>query len=79
MAEALGQDYVYSRKPLPTLVSTEVFDEKAIRQDIVKTLSIAKDCRVELIMKDVHTLNNQPERLARWVEIAREVIEEIHG
>lgn len=79
MAEALGQDYVYSRKPLPTLVSTEIFDEKAIRQDISQTLSIAKDCRVELIMKDVHTLNNQPERLARWVEIAREVIEEIHG
>ena len=79
MAEALGRDYVYSRKPLPTLVSTEIFDEDAIRKDITQTLTIAKDCRVELIMKDVHTLNNQPERLARWVEIARDVIDDIHG
>jgi hypothetical protein len=27
-------------------------------------------------MKDVHTLNNQPWRLPRWVEIAREVVDE---
>jgi len=26
-------------------------------------------------MKDVHTLNNEPERLPRWVEIAREEVE----
>lgn len=23
-------------------------------------------------MKDVHTLNNEPDRLPRWVELARE-------
>ena len=75
MAEALGQDVVYCRKPNPTQVSTEKFDEKAIRDDIAKTLSIARGCRIELVMKDVHTLNNEPKRLARWVEIAREEID----
>jgi len=25
-------------------------------------------------MKDVHTLNNEPRRLARWVELAHEEI-----
>ena len=79
MAQALGKDMVYSRKPHPILVSTEKFDEEAIRGDITKTLSIARDCRVELVMKDVHTLNNQPERLTRWVEIAFEVIDEMYG
>ncbi|MEE8397376.1 MAG: hypothetical protein V3S89_00140 [Desulfobacterales bacterium] len=79
MADTLGNDIVYSRKPNPTQISTGSFDEKAIRAGIARTLSIAKDCRVELIMKDVHTLNNQPERLARWVEIAREVIDEMYG
>ncbi|MGQ9631262.1 MAG: hypothetical protein ACUVXI_13280 [bacterium] len=74
MADALGGDYVYSRKPNPTLVSTSHFDEDAIREDIRKTLTVARDCRVEIIMKDVHTLKNEPERLARWVEIAREEI-----
>jgi len=27
-------------------------------------------------MKDVHTLNNQPQRAARWVQLARETIAE---
>lgn len=72
MAEALGRRYVYSRKPSPTLVSTEHFDEDAIREDLRNTMDVAGDCRLEIIMKDVHTLNNEPGRLSRWVKIARE-------
>ena len=72
MAEALGRDYVYSRKPNPTLISTPRFDEDAIRADIRHTLDVARGCRIELIMKDVHTLSNEPARIARWVAIARE-------
>jgi hypothetical protein len=75
MARELGSKYVYSRKPNPSLISTEAFDETAIRADIRKTLDTAKGCRIELIMKDVHTLQNQPMRLPRWVEIAREEID----
>jgi hypothetical protein len=74
MAEALGRDYVFSRKPNPTLISTGRFNEDAIRADLRQTLGVAGDCRLEIIMKDVHTLNNEPARLARWVEIAREEI-----
>ncbi|MHC4885715.1 MAG: hypothetical protein ACYTGH_11595 [Planctomycetota bacterium] len=72
MAEALGRRFVYSRKPNPTLVSTENFDEAAIRADLRTTLDTARDCRLEIAMKDVHTLNNEPDRLARWVAMARE-------
>jgi len=77
MAQELGSDYVYCRKPKPTLISTERFDEEAIRADLRHTLTVAKGCRLEIVMKDVHTLNNQPWRLPRWVEIAREVIDEM--
>jgi len=72
MAAACGKNVVYSRKPNPTLISTECFDEEAIRADIRRTLSIAArhGCSVELIMKDVHTLNREPHRLPRWVAIA---------
>lgn len=76
MAGELGRDTVYSRKPNPTLISTGRFDEDTIRADLRKTLTVAKDCRVEIIMKDVHTLNNDPTRLPRWVEIAREEMEQ---
>ena len=75
LAEALGRDYVFSRKPNPSLISTDRFDEDAIRADLRETLDVARGNRLEIIMKDVHTLNNQPERLARWVQIAREEIE----
>ena len=77
MAEAVGREVVYSRKPNPSLISTGVFDEEAIRADIRKTLTVARNCRVELIMKDVHTLNGEPQRLTRWVELAREVVDEV--
>lgn len=75
MAEALGRNYVFSRKPNPTLVSVSDFDEDLIRKDLQHTLAATRDCNVEIIMKDVHTLCGHPERLARWVQIAREMIE----
>lgn len=77
MAAACGQRFVYSRKPNPAMISTEHCDEVVIRADLRQTLTTARQCRVELIMKDVHTVSGHPERLARWVELAREVVEEI--
>jgi hypothetical protein len=76
MAQALGSDYVFSRKPNPTLISTGVFDEQVIRSDVRQTLDVACGCgcRLEIIMKDVHTLHDEPQRLAHWVQIAREEI-----
>ena len=60
-------------------ISTSTFNEERIRSDVRETLKAAKGCRLEIAMKDVHTLNNEPDRLARWVRIAREVIEEQFG
>lgn len=76
MARELGERIVFSRKSDPLLVSTSIFDEEAIRAELRQTLELARGCRVELIMKDVHTLDNHPERLPRWVELAREVVDE---
>jgi len=72
MAAACATHIVYSRKPNPTQISTAIFDEAAIRADLRRTLDVARGCRIELIMKDVHTLHEEPQRLARWVAIARE-------
>jgi hypothetical protein len=76
MAEELGRDYVFSRKPNPTLISTERFDEDAIRKDVRETLQVARNCNCEIIMKDVHTLRGEASRAARWVELARQEAEE---
>jgi hypothetical protein len=76
MADYLGKNYIFSRKPNPSPVCTN-FDEEIIRNDIHNTLKIAKDNVLEIIMKDTHTVLNQPERITRWVEIARNEVDSI--
>jgi hypothetical protein len=72
MAEALGDRYLFCRKPSPALISGAVWDEEAIRQDLAHTMAVTGGRHLEVAMKDVHTLADQPERLGRWVQIARE-------
>ncbi len=72
-AEVLGKNYVFSKKPNPSPVCVG-FDEKAIRSDIRSTLRAAKNCNLEMVLKDTHTVEHRPERFKRWVEIAREEI-----
>jgi len=76
-AKKLGRDYIFCRKPNPTLISREHFEEEEIRADLEKTLAIAGNCHLELVMKDVHTVCRQPWRLGSWVEIARQVCSEM--
>ncbi len=78
MARQMGKAYVFCRKPNPTLVSTEEFSEINIRADLRETLEITSryGCSVELVMKDVHTLSGEPDRLQRWTALARECIAE---
>jgi hypothetical protein len=75
MAQELGRNFLYSRKPNPAMISMSEFDEDTVRADLRHTLNVAKGCNVELIMKDVHTLSGEPERVVRWVELAREAID----
>ncbi len=81
MAKALGNRYGFSRKPNPLQVSTKIFDEDAIRADLRETMVLAKEhcCSVEFVMKDVHTLSDEPDRLTRWVKLGREVSAEIYA
>ena len=51
-------------------------DEDAIREDIRATVRARGEDPLEFAMKDVHTLNDQPMRLGRWVDLAREVCAE---
>jgi hypothetical protein len=75
MAAELGRKYVFSRKPSPAMISTQKFDEDLISRDLRNTLDIARSCELEIIMKDVHTLANEPMRVARWVALARKAID----
>lgn len=52
-------------------------DKDSIRKEIRKTLEVAKNynCRIEIIMKDNHTLGNNPQNVIDWCRIAKEEAE----
>ena len=72
MAQACGREVLYCRKPNPAMISTPHFDEAAIRADLRHTLETARNCNVEIVMKDIHTISGDKSRPARWVQLARE-------
>ena len=74
-AEKLGNRYIFSWKPQPAHLVGGL-DEDFVRKYIRHTVDVAKDCVLEIILKDTHTCENDPSRFTRWAQIAREVIEE---
>ncbi len=74
ITEALGPNYVMSYKPNPSHLAMDRWDEDLVRKTLRHAFDLAKqnNCRPEAIMKDNHTIRNQPERVIRWVAIAKE-------
>lgn len=77
MAEKLGKRYIYSMKPSPAYLAVPQLDEEYIRKSLREALKITRNCRVEIIMKDNHTIGNNPQNVIRWCRIAREEAENI--
>jgi hypothetical protein len=77
MAEKLEDQYIFSMKPRPTDLAMTGFDEERIRIELRDAFQKTRDCRVEVIMKDNHTIRNDPRRVVRWVQIAREEAEDL--
>lgn len=74
-ASALGNKYIFSYKPNPAVLATDVWNPEAIRTELRQTLEILKShgCIAEIIMKDISTVHYQPRRLWEWAKIAAEV------
>ena len=55
-------------------------DEETIRKDLVRVMKETKEhgCILEIIMKDTHTVRNEPRRIERWVQLAKEARNEIY-
>ncbi|MFO7631308.1 MAG: hypothetical protein R6W76_02155 [Caldilinea sp.] len=77
MAERLGANCILSMKPNPADLARDVFNEERIRTNLRQDLQATRDCRVEVIMKDNHTIRDDPRRVVRWVQIAREEAESL--
>ena len=73
-AAQLPKKYIMSNKPNPALLAGTSFHEDAVREDLRHTIRAAKEHHVclEMILKDISTVNYDPRRLWRWAEIAME-------
>lgn len=72
-AEQIGTDYVIAWRPNPTDMVCAGFDEDLIRRTIGHGLEATKGCHVHIQLKDVETVQGEPERLVKWVQLVREI------
>jgi hypothetical protein len=75
MAEQLGRDCVFSRKPRPAPISGNSADWDALEKDVDETLAAARGCNLEIIFRDVYRIGGERGRLRKWVDMVRSRIE----
>jgi len=77
MGEKLkGKNIVYLRKPFPNDLGVGAdLDEEAVRAHIKKTVDAAQGCTLEFACRDVYSVNRNPDKVKRYVEIMRECCE----
>ena len=73
-AAVLPKKYIMSNKPNPSYLAGSVFDEDVVRKDLRRTIEAAKanGLGLELLLKDISTVEKDPRRLWRWSQIATE-------
>lgn len=74
----VGSDYVFSYKPNPAFMAEDRWRPETVHRELTELLEKARDCgcHVEIIMKDISTVRNQPQRLWEWERIAMEIVED---
>ena len=75
-AEAVGRDFVFSYRPNPAVLATDKWDLDLARRQLADAMDKARGCCVEIILKDVQTLRNEPRRLSQWTDMAMRLAEE---
>lgn len=73
--ENVADEFIFAWKPNPAVLAAETWDPDYVRRDMEEKLHKARDCVVEIHMKDISTVRYQPHRLWEWSRIAAEVTE----
>ncbi|MEI7905218.1 MAG: hypothetical protein WCI43_07390 [Candidatus Firestonebacteria bacterium] len=75
-AEAIGRDYVFSNKPTPAFLAPPDFHLDQVQADIKETIDICKRSQtpLEIVLKDVSTVNYKPERLTQWADMVMKLV-----
>jgi len=74
-AQMLGNKYVYSRKPTPAYISGANPDWDRLEKDMKETYAAARDCNVEILFRDVYTIDGDRQRLRKWVDMTKSIFQ----
>ncbi|MFH1903212.1 MAG: hypothetical protein ABIK20_04045 [Candidatus Omnitrophota bacterium] len=79
-AQELKDKYIFSYKPNPAALAAFKIDKETIRKDLVRVMKEMKEhgCIPEVVMKDTHTVRNEPQRIQGWVQIAKDARNEVY-
>jgi hypothetical protein len=73
-AKEIGADYAISWRPSPADMICAKWDDDRIRKLLKHGLTACQGTHFHICLKDVETLQGEPDRLKRWIEIVRSVI-----
>jgi hypothetical protein len=71
-AEKIGKDYIVSWRPNPATMVSNGFDPDSIRKIIRQALKDSKGCSIEIMLKELMTVQGDLSRLFKWTEIANQ-------
>ncbi len=75
-SENMGANYVFSYKPNPAHLAMDKWDTTLVRDNLRGVLEKTRSNRMELILKDITTIRNQPQRLWEWADIATALVKD---
>ena len=75
-ARLIQDKYVFSLKPNPAILAGDRWHPDQARAELRADLEQARGCVIEIIMKDITTVRNEPHRLWEWSQIAMELAKE---
>jgi hypothetical protein len=75
-AKNVGTDLVFARRPNPSVLAGSHWDPEYAKKELTSCLEKVKPhgCPIEFIMKDISTVNYEPQRLWEWEKIAMNVV-----
>ena len=74
-AEQIGEDYVLSWRPNPTDMVCLNWDADRVERIIRGGVGACRDGIFHIHLKDVETVQGEPERLQRWTHLVRAILE----
>ena len=77
MMEQTGKDIVVSFKPNSNYLGSTPWEKDLLLAELKRVCALARKygCNLEIIMKTIITLDDDPQRLWEWCEMATDVAE----